>query len=74
MPADQIDNQVDVYGGVDIHRDVHVAAVVDTAGRVLGTAPFEADPRGYEKLEEWLRSRQEVVVVSGLWAFVPAGV
>ena len=24
-------NPVDIYGGVDTHRDVHVAAVVDTA-------------------------------------------
>ena len=36
-----------VYGGVDTHRDVHVAAVVDTAGRVLGSAPFRADVAGY---------------------------
>ena len=32
-----------VYGGVDTHRDVHVAAVVDSTGRVLGTSPFVAD-------------------------------
>ena len=36
-----------VFGGVDTHRDTHVAAVVDGAGRVLGTAPFGADPVGY---------------------------
>ena len=25
-----------VFGGVDTHRDTHVAAVVDATGRVLG--------------------------------------
>ena len=42
-----------VFGGVDTHRDTHVAAVVDNAGRVLGTAPFEADPVGYEQMTRW---------------------
>ena len=27
-----------VFGGVDTHKDVHVAAAVDAAGRLLGTA------------------------------------
>ncbi len=44
------DGQVDVYGGVDTHRDVHVAAAVNTAGQVLGSAPFRADPAGYEQM------------------------
>ena len=57
------DGQVDVYGGVDTHRDVHVAAVVDTAGRVLGTAPFPADTAGYEQLQDWLRSQGRVMRV-----------
>ena len=47
-------DRVDVFGGVDTHRDVHVAAVVDTAGRVLGSAPFRADATGYEQLGKWL--------------------
>ena len=42
-----------VFGGVDTHRDTHVAAVVDGAGRVLGTAPFGADPVGYEQMTRW---------------------
>ena len=32
-----------VFGGVDTHRDTHVAAVVDATGRVLSSAPFRAD-------------------------------
>ncbi len=49
-----------VFGGVDTHRDTHVAAVVDGAGRVLGTAPLGADRVGYEQLEDWLRSQGRV--------------
>ena len=54
---------VEVYGGVDTHRDCHVAAAVDTAGRVLGTAPFPADATGFEELGGWLRSQGRVVRV-----------
>ena len=39
-----VGQQVDVCGGVDTHRDVHMAAVVDSTGRVLGTAPFSLNP------------------------------
>ncbi len=57
------EGQVDVYGGVDTHRDVHVAAVVDSTGRVLGTAPFRANKAGYEQLADWLGSQDRVVRV-----------
>ena len=59
------DRKVDICGGVDTHRDVHVAAVVDTAGRVLGSAPFTADTAGYQKLGNWLQSHGSVVPVGG---------
>ena len=45
-----------VFGGVDTHKDVHVAAAVDAAGRLLGTAEFAADSRGYDRLAGWLGS------------------
>jgi transposase len=45
-----------VFGGVDTHKDVHVAAVVDERGRILDTAPFEANSKGYEALRKWLES------------------
>ena len=44
-----VGQQVDVCGGVDTHRDVHMAVVVDSTGRVLGTAPFRADAAGYQQ-------------------------
>ena len=49
-------DRIAVYGGVDTHRDSHVAAVVDHAGRLLGSAEFGADSPGYGQLERWLRS------------------
>ena len=39
-----------VTGGVDTHADMHVAAVVDQVGRVLGTESFPADEQGYAPL------------------------
>lgn len=49
------DGQVDVTGGVDTHGEQHVAAVVDAAGRILGTRAFRADAAGYRRLLRWMR-------------------
>ncbi|MEH0822571.1 MULTISPECIES: hypothetical protein [unclassified Micromonospora] len=35
----------DVTVGVDTHKDVHVAAVLDQAGRVLGSRSSDDDAR-----------------------------
>ena len=56
-------NRAEVFGGVDTHRDVHVAAVVDTAGRILGTTPFPTDALGYEQMSEWFQSHGRLVRV-----------
>ena len=45
-----------VCGGIDTHLDVHVAAVVDPNGGLLGVEEFEVSGAGYEKLLRWLRS------------------
>lgn len=45
-----------VIGGVDTHKDTHVAAVIDPAGRLLGTEAFDANTAGYQKLFEWMAS------------------
>ena len=37
----------DVTGGVDTHKDLHVAAVVDERDRVLGTRSFPTTRQGY---------------------------
>ena len=58
---DRVDGPV-VVGGVDTHRDAHVGAMVDTAGRLLGSAQFRADPGGYEQLVAAMESRGRVGV------------
>src|SRR5438876_7559365 len=52
-----------VTGGVDTHADVHVAAVVDQVGRVLGTQAFPADAAGYRAALAWMRGHGELVRV-----------
>jgi transposase len=39
---------------------VHVAAVLDQAGRLLGTASFPATTRGYARLATWTESFGQV--------------
>ena len=46
-----------VYGGVDTHQDVHVAAVIDHLGTLLGTKSFPTTPLGLRSLERWLTAR-----------------
>ena len=43
-----------ITGGVDTHRDVHVAAALDPLGGLLGTESFSTDPAGYKALLSWL--------------------
>ena len=45
-----------VTGGVDTHRDVHVAAALDPLGGLLGTESFPTDSAGYKALLGWLES------------------
>ena len=52
-----------VTGGVDTHADVHVAAVVDQVGRVLGTQAFPATAAGYRAALAWMRAHGELVKV-----------
>ena len=54
---------VDVFGGVDTHRDVHVGAVVDGAGRLLGSESFAVEEAGYRQLAAWMESRGRLVGV-----------
>ncbi len=44
-----------VTGGVDTHKQVHVAAVVDEVGRCLGVESFPATAGGYVALLGWMR-------------------
>ena len=46
--------------GVDTHKDVHVAAILDDLGRLIGTAAFKADDRGGEGMLSWARRHGEL--------------
>jgi transposase len=43
-----------VTGGVDTHKDVHVAAVVDDLGAVIATEAFATDRGGYAAMSVWM--------------------
>lgn len=43
-----------VTGGVDTHKDAHVAVVIDEVGRVLGTETFPVTAKGYAALLTWM--------------------
>jgi hypothetical protein len=60
-----------VTGGVDTHKDTHVAAVLNAVGVVLGTSEFPTTPAGYRRLLTWMRGFGELTVVgvegTGAW-------
>ncbi len=52
-----------ITGGVDTHRDVHVAAALDPLGGLLGSESFSTDSAGYKALLGWLESFGDVTKV-----------
>jgi transposase len=50
------DPQSKVTGGVDTHKDFHVAAVLSVIGKVLASAMFPTTHAGYLQLISWLES------------------
>jgi transposase len=45
-----------VIGGVDTHKDLHVAAVVDEHNRALGSQCFPTTRHGYKQMLAWMCS------------------
>jgi transposase len=45
-----------IVGGVDTHKDLHVAAVVDRHDRFLASASFPTTRQGYRQMLAWMRS------------------
>ncbi len=45
-----------VIGGVDTHKDLHVAAVVDHNNCVVGNEFFPATRQGYRQMLSWMKS------------------
>ena len=55
--ADQTSHEgCQVIGGVDTHKDLHVAAVVDEHDHVLGREFFPTTRHGYKQMVSWMRS------------------
>jgi transposase len=52
-----------IYGGVDTHKDLNVAAVVNEMGRILDVASFPTSAAGHRRLLGWMRSHGEVIRV-----------
>lgn len=49
-----------VVGGVDTHKDLHVAAVVDEQDHVLGSRCFATTRQGYRQMLQWMQSLGEL--------------
>lgn len=45
-----------VFGGVDTHKDLHVAAVVDRHDKILGSEVFPTTLQGYRLMLAWMQS------------------
>lgn len=50
------DTRRQVVGGVDTHKDLHVAAVVDEQDRLLETRSFATTRQGYRQMLAWMCS------------------
>jgi transposase len=49
-------DQNEIILGVDTHLDVHVGAVVNAAGKLLGTQSISVNTQGYLDLLSWASS------------------
>jgi transposase len=56
MNNSQSVSKTTVVGGVDTHKDLHVAAVVDSFDRILGDECFPTTRHGYKSMLSWMRS------------------
>jgi len=52
-----------VIGGVDTHKDVHVAVVIDRIGKVIDRADFVSEAKGCQELIAWMGSFGHVAKV-----------
>jgi transposase len=43
-----------VFGGIDTHKDIHVAALLDSDGGLVASASFGTTRAGYRQLQAWL--------------------
>ena len=50
-----------IFAGVDTHKEIHVAALIDPAGTVLGTRSFSTTRAGYRALLAWVRGHGDLI-------------
>jgi transposase len=43
-----------LFGGIDTHKDIHVAALLDRDGGLVGSASFPTTRAGYQQLLGWM--------------------
>lgn len=71
MMTDNENETQRVIAGIDTHKDVHVAAVLDELGRLIATRSFATTTAGYRDLHRWLCEHGEVLAVgvegTGSW-------
>lgn len=60
-PAGEV--HVEVFAGVDTHKELHGAAVIDPTETVLGTRSFPTTRQGYRQMLTWIRSHGDLVRV-----------
>ena len=63
QPGQETETAAGNVGGVDTHKDRHVAAVVDPVGRVVATESFGNDRTGHQLLAHWLTGHGPVLRV-----------
>lgn len=62
MAFDEIIRSGHVVIGVDTHKHIHVAAVLDTTAGLLATLTISADQAGSQRLLDWSRSHGKIIV------------
>lgn len=60
MPKDQDADRPRIVGGVDTHKDLHFAAIVDGHDRVIASESFASTRQGYKKMLTWMQSHGTV--------------
>lgn len=55
-----------MFVGVDVHKHIHAAALVDERGGELGVLTFANSPAGYRRLISWLADRDAGEAVIGV--------
>ena len=63
MPSTIAELDRHVIGGVDTHKDFHVAVVINMIGHVQGTARFDTTPEGYNGLLGWMTGHGPVAKI-----------